>query len=138
MLKLLPPRLRASVYIVVVGAIAIGVAIPVYGWVTVSVVGPFVLVVAAWYYLVSGRDSDYGAMLRRQADVRQSYRFLKMQALVGKVMTLAAMIGYLVAVAAKATLWPFAVALGLVAVAQLAGWIIYRDHPDAGEQQVGH
>jgi hypothetical protein len=64
MLKLLPPRLRASVYIIVVGAIAIGVAIPVYGWVTVWVVGPFVLVVA--------------------------------------------------------------------------GWIIYRDHPDAGEQQVGH
>jgi hypothetical protein len=53
-------------------------------------------------------------------------------------MTLASAIGYLVAVAVKAPLWPFAIALGLAGVSQLAGWVIYREHPDGGPQQVGH
>jgi len=139
MLKFLPPRLRAPVYMLVVGTIAIAVGVSTYGWVTVPMVGPVLLVIVIWYYVAGGRDTDYGAMLRRQSDERQSYRWLKMQALTGKVMSVAAAIGYLVAIAAKATLlWPFGVALGLVAVSQLAGWVLYRNHPDAGEQPVGH
>jgi len=47
-------------------------------------------------------------------------------------------IGYLVAIGVKAPLWPFAVAIGLVAVSALAGSLIYRERPGPGEQQVGH
>ena len=136
MMKFLPPRLRAPAYMLVVGVIAIAVGVTAYGWVTVPVVGPFLLIVVVWYYVAGGRDSDYGAMLRRQSDERQAYRWLKMQALTGQVLSLAAGIGYLVAIALKVTLWPFGVALGLVGVSQLAGWLIYR--PGTGEQQVGH
>lgn len=138
MMNFLPPRLRAPVYMLVVGAIAIGVGVTAYGWVTVTVVGPFLLVVVTWYYVASGRDSDAGAMLRRQPDERQAYRVLKIQALTGKVMSAAAAIGYLVAIGIKAPLWPFAAALGLVAVSGLAGSLIYREHPGTGERQVGH
>jgi hypothetical protein len=138
MMSSIPPRLRAPVYMLVVGAIAIAVAASAYGWVVVPVVGPALLVIVAWYYMAGGRDNDYGAMLRRQSDERQAYRWLKMQALTGQVMSISAGIGYLVAIAAKATLWPFGVALGLVAVSQLAGWLVYREHPGPGGQQVGH
>jgi hypothetical protein len=138
MLKFLPPRLRAPVYMLVVGVIAIGVGVAVHGWVTVLMVGPLVLVVVVTYYVASGRDSEYGAMVRHGPDERQKYRQLQVQALAGRVMSAAAAIAYLVAIAIRATLWPFAVAIGLVAVSQVAGWVIYRDRPDGREQQAGH
>ena len=56
----------------------------------------------------------------------------------GKVVSLAAMVGYLVAVGARASLWPLAVGLGLIGVTSLVGSAIYREHPGAGKQQVGH
>ena len=130
MLKFLPPRLRMPVRLLVVGAIAIGIGVAVYGWSTVPVVGPFVLVAAAGYYVVGGRDSDAGALVRGQADERQAYRQLQMQALVGKVMTAAAVIAYFAALVVKATLWPFALAIAVPVLTMLAGRVIYREHGD--------
>ena len=61
-----------------------------------------------------------------------------MQALVGRVLSLAVGVISIVAVAAKATLWPVFVLVGLLPLTILAGWAMYREHPDGREQQVGH
>ena len=60
-----------------------------------------------------------------------------MQALVGRVMSGGAAVAYLVAFAAKTTLWPFAIFLALMVVALLAGWVITRERGDARDDSPG-
>ncbi len=91
---------------------------------------PFILAAAAGYYAWAGRDTDMAAVIRHQADERQAYRQLEMQALVGKVMSVAAVVAYLAAFAVKATLWPFAIFVALPGLTLFAGWVIYREHGD--------
>lgn len=129
MLKNVPPRLRAPLKVALVGVVIVAVAVAVHGWGSpvYLVLMPFVVLVALGYYAWSGRDSDSAAVIRREVDERQAYRRLKVQALVGKVMTLAAAVAYLVAVGAKLTLWPFALAVALPLLATVSGWAVYRD-----------
>ena len=138
MTRSIPPRLRAPVYMLVGGGAIDAIAVAAWGWGSLTSLGPITAAAAVAYYVLAGRDSDFAAMLRDQADERQVYRRLKIQALVGKVMTAAVAVGYLVAGLAKATLWPFAIFVALAGVTFLAGWIIYREHPGTGEQQAGH
>jgi hypothetical protein len=84
-----------------------------------------------------GRDSDSAAMVRQQVDERQAYRALKIQAVVGRVMSGGASIAFLAAWAAKATLWPFEIFLALFAVALLAGWVITRERGDGRDDSHG-
>jgi hypothetical protein len=58
-----------------------------------------------------------------------------MQPLVRKVMSVAVVVAYLVAFAAKATLWPFGILLALPVLTLFAGWVIYHDH--GGDQDAG-
>lgn len=129
------PRLRTPLKMIAGGLVTIAITVAVYGWVTVAVLGPIVVIAAAGYYLWGGRDSDVGALIGHKADERQVNLQLKMQALVGKVMSVAAAVAYLVAFAVKATLWPFGIFIALPALTLFAGWVIYRDH--GGDQDVG-
>jgi hypothetical protein len=93
---------------------------------------PGPLAIVAWVlvvgvYLWSRRDTDLGAVLRRQPDERQAYVRLRVQALVGRVFSVAVAVAYVVASATKVMLWPWAVLLGLLAVAWLAGWLMYGE-----------
>jgi L-alanine-DL-glutamate epimerase-like enolase superfamily enzyme len=138
MMRSIPPRLRAPVIMLVGGAVIDAVAVAAWGWGSLVSLGPITVAAVVGYYVLNGRDSDFAAMLRDQADERQAYRRLKIQALVGRVMTGAAAVAYLVAALAKATLWPFTIFLAMAGVAFLAGWVIYRERPGSREQQVGH
>jgi hypothetical protein len=139
MTRSLPPRLRAPVIMLVGGAGIDAIAVAAWGWGSLASLGPLTVAAAIGYYVLARRDSDFSAMLRDQADERQAYRRLKIQALVGRVTSAAAAVAYLAAALAKATLWPFAIFVAIAGVAFLAGWLIYREHPGAGEQQqVGH
>ena len=137
MTRSIPARLRAPVYMLVGGGAIDAIAVAAWGWRSLISLGPFTIISVVGYYVLAGRDSDFAAMLRDQADERQAYRRLKIQALVGRVMTAAVAVGYLVASLAKVTLWPFAIFVGVAGVTFLAGWAVYREH-GAGEQQVGH
>jgi hypothetical protein len=83
---------------------------------------------AVGYYVLAGRDSDAGAVARREVDERVAGQRLRVQALVGRVLAPAVAIAYLMAVATNAMLWPSAVLLGVMAVSFLAGWLIYGEH----------
>ena len=137
MMRSIPPRLRAPVNMLVGGAVIDAVAVAAWGWGSLISLGPITVAAVVGYFVLAGRDSDFSAMLRDQADERQAYRRLKIQALVGRVTSGAVAVAYLVAAVAKATLWPYAIILGVTGVAFFAGWLIYREHPGAGEQQVG-
>jgi hypothetical protein len=65
----------------------------------------------------AGKDTDVGAVIGSRAGERQTSLEMKVTALPGKVMTAAAVI----AVAVKATLWPFAVFAVPAGVSGLAG-----------------
>ena len=137
-MKFLPPRLQMPVQMLVVGAVGTAIGVIFWGWAALVTVLPFTLVVAAWYYYLGGGDSDAAAVVLGRGDERQAYRRLQMQALGGKVLSLGIAVVSIAAVAAKATLWPVAVLVGLIPVSILVGWMLYRDHPDGHQQQIRH
>jgi hypothetical protein len=77
--------------------------------------------------------------MRHQTHERQADPQQRVQALVGRVMSVAVAVAYLAAVAAHATLWPFAVLLCLPLVAFVVGWVVSgdRDHDHDGAGRDG-
>ncbi len=138
MMKFLPPRLRMPVQMIVGGAIVTVISVIITGWVAAAFLVPFVVIAAAWYYYLGGGDSDVAAVVLGRGDERQAYRRLRMQALVGRVLSLGVAVISIVAVGTKVALWPVAVLVALIPLSLLAGWAMYREHPDGREQQVGH
>jgi hypothetical protein len=124
------PRLRTPAIMGVGGAVVLAVGGAIHGWATVVAVLPVLLVATVGYYVWAGRDTDVAAVIRHQTDERQTILRLKMQALVGKVMSGAAVLAYLIATATNMTLWPFVVLVCLPAAALFAGWLIYGEHGD--------
>jgi peptidoglycan/LPS O-acetylase OafA/YrhL len=138
MLKFLPPRLRMPVQMLAVGAVGTVFGVIAWGWAATVTILPFTLLVAAWYYVLGGRESDMSALVLGRGDERQEYRQLRMQALMGQVMSLAVGVTFIIAVATKTTTWPFAVLVPLPILTLVAGGLIYREHPGGREQQIGH
>jgi len=131
-MRFVPPRLRAPVSMLAGGAVIAAVVVPARGWVTLVALVPLTLVFATGWYLLGGRDSDFGSLMRDKADERQEYRRLKTQALVGIVMSAAAGVAYLAALASKATLWPLSILIFVPGVTFIVGWAIYRE-PGGGQ-----
>ncbi len=126
-MRALPPRWRSPAILGAVALVALVIGGASHGWKTVLYVLPIPLAVATFMYAMAGRDSDYGAVLRRQLDERQALQRLKIQALVGRVLSLAVVIAYFIAIAAKAVLWPWAILLGVMAISFFAGQLIYGE-----------
>ena len=137
MMRSIPPRLRAPLMMIVFGAVFAAVAVAGYGWGSLLHLGPVIIAGPVVYYVWGGRNSDSAAMIRQQPDERQAYRGLKIQAVVGRVMSIGASIAFLAAWAAKATLWPFEIFLAIFVVALVAGWVITREHGDGRDDGPG-
>lgn len=133
----IPQRLRALILITGAATAAAVIGGANYGWGSIVDVLPILLAVVAGVYVVTGRDSDFGAVARRQADERQARQRMQVQALVGRVLGLAVAVAYLVAVATHAMLWPFGVLLGVLAVAFVAGWYHYGERGGGGHGHGG-
>ena len=123
-----PARLRTPALVALLAIAALGIGGATQGWKTVLDVLPVPILVIVGLYLWGGRDSDAGAVIRHHLDERQAAARLRVQALVGRVLSLAIAVAYLVAATSKATLWPWAVLLGLVAGTFLVGWLMYGEH----------
>ena len=137
MMRSIPPRLRAPLMMLVFGAVFAAIAVTAYGWGSLLHLGPVIIAGPAVYYVWGGRNSDSAAMIRQQLDERQAYRGLKIQAVVGRVLSIGASIAFLAAWAAKATLWPFEIFLALFLVALIAGWVITRERGDGQDDSPG-
>lgn len=137
MMRSVPPRLRAPLMMLVFGAVFAAAAVAGYGWKSLLHLGPVIIAGPVVYYVWGGRNSDSAAMIRQQVDERQAYRGLKIQAVVGRVMSGGVGIAFLAAWAAKATLWPFEIFLALFLVALIAGWVITRERGDGRDDSPG-
>jgi hypothetical protein len=101
------PRVWAPISVGIMGS-AIVVAVGVSrGWGAAIGVAVAVFVIAAFFYLVGGSDSDAGAVFGNRADERQALVALKAQALALRVMVLGALVGWAIAIALKGLYWPF-------------------------------
>jgi hypothetical protein len=137
MMRSIPPRLRAPLMMLVFGAVFAAAAVAGYGWKSLLHLGPVIIAAPAVYYVWGGRNSDSAAMIRQELDERQAYRGLKIQAVVGRVMSIGVSVTFLAAWAAKATLWPFEIFLALFVVGLLAGWVITRERGDGPDDSPG-
>ena len=128
------PRLRSPLILLAAEAVAIVIGVGTYGWSSLPAVLPILLLIPVAVYVVGGHDSDAGAAVRRQLDERQELQRLKIQALVGRVASVAVAVAYFVAVATGASLWPWGALLAVVGVAFVSGWLVYGEHGnDAGD-----
>jgi hypothetical protein len=135
MMRFIRPRLRVPVAVAVLGTAATAAVVASEGWTTAIYVEVAWVVLAVGYYVWGGKDSDVGAVIGSRADERQASLEMKVTALQGKVMTAAAVVAFLIAVAVKATIWPFAIFVALAGLSGFAGWAIYRE--DGGGQDDG-
>ena len=124
----LPPRWRTPTVLIAAALVALVIGGASHGWKTVPEVLPIPLLVGIFLFVMARRESDYGASLRRQLDERQVLVQLKIQALVGRVLSVAVAVAYLVAVSVRRTIWPFAVLLGLMAIAYVTARLVYGEH----------
>jgi hypothetical protein len=129
------PRMRAPALLASAAVVALAIGGATHGWSSVADVLPIPIAAIAALFILGGRDTDPGAAVRRQLDERQAQQRLKVQALVGRVLSLAVAIAYIVASTTKVTLWPWAILLGLLAVSFLGGWFAYGDRGDPHNQE---
>src|ERR1039457_6009196 len=137
MMTFLRPRLRVPAAMAVLGTAATTAVVVSQGWTTAMYVEIPWVALAVGYYVWGGKDSDVGAVIGSRADERQASLEMKVTALQGKVMTAAAVVAFLIAVAVKATIWPFAIFVALAGLSGFAGWAIYRDDGDGQDDGSG-
>jgi hypothetical protein len=119
-------RLVAPAIMIIFGAGLAAAASAAQSWGAAIPIAVIAVVAAAGYYVWGGRDSDMGAMFGARVDERQSLLRMRAQSLALLAGTIAALVGYMVAVALKDPVWPFALILGIEAVTFIAGLTIYR------------
>lgn len=125
----IPPRLRAPARLTLGALVVLAIGGAAHGWNTLIDVVPVVLVLIAGLYVWGGRDTDTGALIRREVDERQAAERLRVQALVGRVLSLAVAIAYLAASISRVTLWPWAALLGLAVGTFVVGRLAYGERP---------
>jgi hypothetical protein len=138
-MRFLRSRLRAPVSVAVVGTAFTAIMAVSQGWAPALVLAIATVIFAVGIYAWSGKDTDVGAVMGHRADERQAGIRIKVSALQGQVMTVAAAIVFLVAVIGKATvwpkanIWPYETPLILAGLAGMVGWAIYRDRGDGDD-----
>ena len=100
----------------------------IHGWSGVAYVLPIPIVLVVTLFVLGGRDTDAGALIRRELDERQAHERLEVQALVGRVLSIAVAIAYTIAWATGTTLWPWGAMLGLMVIAFIGGRLLYAEH----------
>jgi hypothetical protein len=127
MSRSLPPRWRAPAILIAAAIVALVIGGVTHGWSTVPEILPIPVAVGVWLYMNAGRDTDYGAFLRRELDERQRLRRLRTQALVGRTLSVGLGVAYVVALATGSQIWPWVVGVGLMAVTFVVGFVAYGE-----------
>jgi uncharacterized membrane protein len=98
-------RQRAPLTVAVGGtiiAVAVGIG---HGWINALIAEVVTLCVAAGYYLLTGSNSDVGAIYGNRADERQRIVYWRASALALRVMLLSAFVCAVITVAMKDNYW---------------------------------
>jgi Predicted membrane protein (DUF2178) len=125
------PRWHAAGTVLIGGsiiALAVGLG---HDWAKALIAEIVVLVLAVGYYLLTGSNSDVGAIYGGRADERQHLVYLRASATALRVMLVAAFVCVVVTIALNDNYWQSDVIGSLGAVAFLSCLAAYGDH-DAG------
>lgn len=128
MKRSIPRRAGVPALLAIVSAAAIAVGGATRGWSGVAYVVPIPIVLVLAFFVLGSRDTDTGALIRRDLDERQALERLEVQALVGRALSVATAVAYTVAWVTGTTLWPWGAMLGVMAVAFVGGRLVYTDH----------
>lgn len=110
-----------------VGGSAIAVAALINsGWGNALIVEAVTVAATTGYYILGGRDSDFGAVIASRSDERLATIRRRARALAGNAMGAVAVMGFVVMTARGGTTWPFELVCGVGAIAFLSGLVIYR------------
>jgi len=120
----IPDRMIAPLLLAAGSIVVLVIGGAVHGWSTLPDVIPIPILAIAAMWVWGRRDTDMGAVIRRRPDERQLERRLRVQALVGRVVSAGVAVGYLVATATGSLLWPWEAMLGLIVIALVAGWLL--------------
>jgi hypothetical protein len=126
MVNIKNPRLRRPA-VTAIGGSAIAVAALISsGWQGALVVETVTVAAAFGYYVLGGRDSDFGAVMGSHTDERQSNIGMRARSLAACVMGTVAAVGFVIATARGSATWPFELVCGVGAASFLAGLVIFR------------
>jgi hypothetical protein len=109
----------------------LGTAIAIGSWVGSgwkSAVGIEIVTVVATvaYFMLGGRDSDFGALFGSRADERQISISMRATVLAANVLALLAIGGVVVSMAMGALVWPFLLFAVVGGITYFLGLLIYR------------
>lgn len=119
-------RLRGPALMVAVGAVPTGAVAPVYGWGAAVPIAVIAIAAAGFNYLMSGRDSDRGALARGQMDEQQMLLRWQAWSFSARAVLVASAAGALVAAVLKDPVWPFPAFIVLQVAAFYVGLAFYR------------
>jgi hypothetical protein len=106
-------------------AIALGTLIGA-GWGSALGVEVFTALATVGYFVLGGRDSDFGAIFGSRPDERQTGIGVQASAMAGNAMAVVALGGVIIASAMGRLVWPFALLCAVGGATYVLGLLIYR------------
>jgi hypothetical protein len=119
-------RLRVPTVMAIGGSAIALASIARSGWGAAIAVELVTIAATIGYYLLGGSESDVGAVFGARPDERQATIEMRATALVGNVMCLVAVIGFVIATALGSATWPFVLFSVVGAATFVAGLVVYR------------
>jgi len=126
MIKTMHPRLRVPAVMAVLGSVIAVATFIGSGWAAAVIMEITTVILTVGYFALAGRDSDVGALVGSRPDERQATIGMRATALAGTVVTLVAIVGFVVATAVGRDVWPFLLICVVGGVTYLVGLAIYR------------
>jgi hypothetical protein len=119
-------RLRGPALMMTVGAVATAAVAPAYGWGAAVPIAVIAIAAAINSYMLSGRDSDRGALARGQMDERQMLIRWQAWSFSAHLVFAASAVGALVAAVLRDPVWPFSLFIVFQVASFYAGLVLYR------------
>ena len=130
MTKRIVSRLLMPLAVIAAGSVAAGAVAVGHTWLDALITEIVSLAVATGYFILTGRDSDAGAIYSRRTDERQQVVRMNASRLAFIVMICAAFVCVVVTVALNDNYWQADVIGSLGGVAFLLGLAIYGAHDE--------
>ncbi len=130
--RLYAPGCTLIVGSVIAGAVAIG-----HTWGDALIAEIVTLVAATGYYLLTGTDTDIGAIYGQRSDERQQMVRMSASRLALIVALAAAFVCAVISVALDDSYWQADVIASAAGVSYLLGLSIYGSHDEVGRSEVG-
>ena len=119
-------RWRGPFLMTVVGAVAVVVVRPIYGWAQAIPIATIALTAAIYSYFMARRDTDRGALARGKLDERQQLLRWQAWSFSAHITFAAGGVGAFIAAILRYPVWPFSLFIVFQVLAFYAGLAWYK------------